>query len=295
MHADEFEIDADLVRRLLEEQFPQWADRDLRRVESSGTDNAIFRVGDDLAARLPRIERAADQVDKEHVWLPRLAPRLPLDVPVPVARGTPADGFPWSWSVTPWFEGETASEARLPDLRRAALDLAGFLRALERVDPSEGPPPGDHNFGRGVPLGERDEDTRAAIAALDGVVDVSAVTAAWDEALRAPEWDGPLVWIHGDLAEGNLVVRDGRLVAVIDFGGLAVGDPACDLMIAWTLFSGESREAFRAELSIDDAMWARGRGWALSWALVFIPYYLETNPVGVHAALETIDRVLATA
>jgi aminoglycoside phosphotransferase (APT) family kinase protein len=295
MHADEFEIDADLVRRLLEEQFPQWADRDLRRVESSGTDNAIFRVGDDLAARLPRIERAADQVDKEHVWLPRLAPRLPLDVPVPVARGTPADGFPWSWSVTPWFEGETASEARLPDLRRAALDLAGFLRALERVDPSEGPPPGDHNFGRGVPLRERDEDTRAAIAALDGVVDVSAVTAAWDEALRAPEWDGPLVWIHGDLAEGNLVVRDGRLVAVIDFGGLAVGDPACDLMIAWTLFSGESREAFRAELSIDDAMWARGRGWALSWALVFIPYYLETNPVGVHAALETIDRVLATA
>jgi aminoglycoside phosphotransferase (APT) family kinase protein len=294
MHADEFEIDADLVRRLLEKQFPQWADRDLRRVESSGTDNAIFRVGDDLAARLPRLERAADQVDKEHVWLPRLAPRLPLDVPVPVARGAPADGYPWSWSMTPWFEGETASEARLPDLRRAALDLAGFLRALERVDPSEGPPPGDHNFGRGVPLAERDEDTRAAIAALDGVVDVSAVTAAWDEALRAPEWDGPLVWIHGDLAEGNLVVRDGRLVAVIDFGGLAVGDPACDLMIAWTLFSGESREAFRAELSIDDAMWARGRGWALSWALVFVPYYLETNPVGVRAALETIDRVLAS-
>jgi aminoglycoside phosphotransferase (APT) family kinase protein len=182
---------------------------------------------------------------------------------------------------------------RLADPHQAATDLARFIAALQRIDPAGGPLPGAHNFGRGVPLAHRDRRTREAIRALDGILDTAAVTAAWEAALQAPVWHGPPVWIHGDVSAGNLLAVQGRLSAVIDFGGLGVGDPACDLMIAWTLFSGESRETFRAALAVDDATWARGRGWALSWALIFIPYYVHTNPVGVSNAWRTIDEVLA--
>jgi aminoglycoside phosphotransferase (APT) family kinase protein len=293
MHVGEVDTDASLVRRLLVAQFPQWADLPIEPVPSAGTDNALYRLGDDMAVRLPRIERATWQVDKEHEWLPRLAPHLPLAVPVPLARGLPGEGYPWHWSITPWLAGENVTIERIADPRQAATDLARFIAALQRVDPSGGPPPGEHNFGRGVPLAQRDSRTREAIRALDGMLDTAAVTAAWDAALQAPAWHGPPVWIHGDVSSGNLLAVQGRLSAVIDFGGLGVGDPACDLMIAWTLFSGESREAFRAALSVDDATWVRGRGWALSWALIFIPYYLNTNPVGVSNAWRAIDEVLA--
>jgi aminoglycoside phosphotransferase (APT) family kinase protein len=293
MHVDEVDTDASLVRRLLVAQFPQWADLPIEPVPSAGTDNALYRLGDDMAVRLPRIERATWQVDKEHAWLPRLAPHLPLAVPVPLARGLPGEGYPWHWSITLWFEGENVTIERLADPRQAATDLARFIAALQRIDPSGGPPPGEHNFGRGVPLAQRDSRTREAIRALDGMLDTEAVAAAWDVALQAPAWHGPPVWIHGDVSSGNLLAVQGRLSAVIDFGWLGVGDPACDLMIAWTLFSGESREAFRTALSVDDATWVRGRGWALSWALIFIPYYLNTNPGGVSNAWRAIDEVLA--
>jgi aminoglycoside phosphotransferase (APT) family kinase protein len=293
MHVDEVDTDASLVRRLLVAQFPQRADLAIEPVPSAGTDNAIYRLGDDMAVRLPRIERATRQVDKEHAWLPRLAPHLPLAVPVPLARGVPGEGYPWHWSINPWLAGENVTIERLADPRQAATDLARFIAALQRIDPSGGPPPGEHNFGRGVPLAQRDSRTREAIRALDGMLDTAAVTAAWDAALQAPAWHGPPVWIHGDVSAGNLLAVQGRLSAVIDFGGLGVGDPACDLMIAWTLFSGESRETFRAALAVDDATWARGRAWALSWALIFIPYYLHTNPVGVSNAWRAIEEVLA--
>lgn len=287
MHADEVATDAPLVRRLLAGQFPQWADLPIEPIEPTGTDNAIYRLGDDLAVRLPRIDWAAAQPEKEQLWLPRLAPLLPLTVPVPLATGEPAEGYPWRWSVVPWLAGETASRERLADLRQAAADLAAFLSALQGIDP--GGPTG----GRGVPLARRDSETRAAIAALDGTIDVDAVTAAWDEALEAPEWDRAPVWFHGDLLPGNLLVGRDRLSAVIDFGGLGVGDPACDLMIAWALFSGESRDEFRAALAVDDATWARGRGHALSQALIFIPYYLDTLPASVGNARRTVGEVLA--
>lgn len=295
MHADELAIDVDLVRRLLARQFPRWAGLPIRQSEAAGTDNAIYRLGEDMAARLPRIGRAAGQVDKEHQWLPRLAQHLPLAVPVPMAKGMPGEGYPWNWSIVPWIEGEPATIERLTDPRQAVVDLARFIVALQRIDGSGGPPPGDHNFMRGVPLTERDKSTREAIMALHGMLDVRTVTAAWDEAVDAPAWQQPPVWIHGDLSSGNLLALHGQLHAVIDFGGLAVGDPSCDLMIGWTLFTGESRRIFRAELSVDDATWARGRGWALSWALIYIPYYLNTNPVGVKDAWRTIGEVLADA
>lgn len=293
MHADEVETDVTLVGRLLAAQFPQWADLPLEPVPSAGTDNALYRLGDEMVVRLPRVERAVGQVAKEQKWLPRLAPLLPLAIPVPLAKGVPAEGYPWEWSVYRWLEGENATSERIADLGQAATDLAQFIAALRRVDPSDGPAPGEHNSFRGVPLGTRDAPVRRAIAALHGEIDVGAVTAAWKAALRVPERHGPPVWLHGDLDSRNLLAEQGRLSAVIDFGCLGVGDPTCDLTVAWTLLSGESRDVFRAALAVDDATWARGRGWALSWALIALPYYLETNPVIVRDARRTLAEVLA--
>jgi aminoglycoside phosphotransferase (APT) family kinase protein len=293
MHANEVETDAPLVRRLLTAQFPRWADLPIEAVASTGTDNAIYRLGADMTVRLPRIASAIGQVEKEQRWLPKHAPLLPLAIPVPLAMGVPSNGYPWHWGVYPWFEGENATIERLADPRQAAIDLARFLAVLQGIDPAGGPRAGPANFGRGEPLAQRDSRTREAIQALAGTLDCDAATAAWDAALQAPPWEGPPAWIHGDLSSGNLLTLHGRLSAVIDFGCLGVGDPAVELMVAWTLFSGESREAFREALGVDEASWARGRGWALSCALIFIPYYLDTNPAGVREAQRTIDEVLA--
>lgn len=290
MHTDEVATDASLVRRLLEAQFPDWADLLIERVQSAGTDNAIYRLGDDMAARLPRVESATGQVEMEHRWLPRLAPHLPLAIPTPLAMGVPAEGYPWRWSVYRWLEGENATADRL-DLRQAATDLAEFIAALQRIDAAGGPLAGVES-SRGVPLAARDAPTRAAIAALHGVLDMDAVTAQWEAALRAPVWTGPGVWLHGDLNEGNLLALHDRLSAVIDFGVMGVGDPACDLMVAWTLLTPETRDTFRAALPFDDATWTRGRGWALSWALIVLPYYQHTNPGLCRIAEYTINEVL---
>ena len=293
MHADEVDTDAPLVRRLLAAQFPQWADLPIEPVRSAGTDNAIYRLGDDMAVRLPRIHWATGQVDKEQRWLPRLAPHLPLAIPVPLATGAPGEGYPWRWSVCRWLEGENATIERIADPRQAATDLAHFITALQRTDPAGGPSSGPPNSSRGVPLAMRDAETRTAIAALRGMLDAGAVTAAWEAALHAPAWHRPPVWVHGDLQSGNLLAVKGRLSAVIDFGCLGVGDPACDMIVAWNLFSAETREAFRAALQVDDATWERGRGWALSVALIALPYYLNTNPVIVGNSRHTIAEVLA--
>lgn len=293
MHADEVDTDTALVSRLVAEQFPQWANLPIQPVRSAGTDNALYRLGDEVVVRLPRIHWAVGQVEKEQKWLPRLAPLLPLAVPVPLAKGTPAEGYPWEWSIYQWLEGETATVERIADLSQAATDLARFVAALQRIDPIDGPPPGEHNSFRGVPLTTRDDETRAAIACLHGAIDVGAVTAAWEGALEAPAWGGPPVWIHGDLQSGNLLAVQGRLSAVIDFGCLGVGDPACDLTVAWTLLSGETRDTFRAVLPVDDATWARGRGWALSVGLIALPYYQSTNPVLAGIARHAIAEVLA--
>ncbi|WP_405784416.1 aminoglycoside phosphotransferase family protein [Streptomyces sp. NBC_00859] len=287
MHADEADVDASLVRRLLGAQFPRWAVLPVEPVLPWGTDNAVYRLGEDLSVRLPRIAGAVGQVEVEHRWLPRLAPHLPLRLPTPVGRGAPAEDYPWEWSVHDWIKGESAAIDRLADPCRAAADLAGFVTALQRIDTTGGPA-----AGRGVPLATRDTVTREAIAALAGMIDTAAVTEAWEAALRAPVHDAPAVWIHGDLTPGNLLVEDGRLSAVIDFGALGVGDPACDLIVAWNLFSGEARDVFRSASAADEATWRRGRGWALSIALVALPYYLETNPVIVESSWRVIDEVL---
>jgi aminoglycoside phosphotransferase (APT) family kinase protein len=290
MHADEAGADVPLVRRLLAGQFPQWAGLRIEPVPSSGTDHDIYRLGDQLAARLPRIPGAAKQAVKEARWLPRLAPHLPLAVPVSLAMGRPAEGYPFGWSVCTWLPGRSA-DGPIEDLGRAAADLAAFVTALRQVETTGADPRSPRS--RGGPLLARDEEVRQAVAQLGGRVDGEAVLRSWRESLSAPAWPGPEAWVHGDLLPGNLLVVDGRLSAVIDFGCLNVGDPACDLLPAWNLFAGDSRARFRAELDADDASWLRGRGWALCQAVVALPYYWDTNPGMVRQASRALACVLA--
>ncbi|MFF8841935.1 aminoglycoside phosphotransferase family protein [Streptomyces sp. NPDC015127] len=290
MHADEVDIDASLVGRLVAAQFPQWARLRVTKAPSAGTDNAMYRLGDDLVVRLPRIPGAARQVGTEQRWLPFLAPHLPLAVPVPLGRGVPGEGYELPWSVYAWLDGANAFDEPLADLAHTAVELGRFGAALRTVDASGGPP----SF-RGGPVGTHDADVRAAIRALgaDGTVDADAATAAWEEVLRLPQWQGDPVWVHSDLLPGNLLVRDGRLAAVIDFGGVGVGDPACDMMAAWTLLTAGTRDLFREAADVDDATWARGRGWALSWGLITEHYYRVRNPVLATVARRAMREALA--
>ncbi|MFF2044354.1 aminoglycoside phosphotransferase family protein [Kitasatospora sp. NPDC058170] len=276
MHVDEVETDEALVGRLIAAQFPQWADLPVTKVRSAGTDNAMYRLGAELVVRLPRIPASVEQIAKEVRWLPRLAPHLPLVVPVPLGQGVPGEGFGSPWSVYRWLDGRDLFDEPLVELRDAAVRLGRFVAALRSVDATGAPP----SF-RGGPLGPNDEEVRAAIRDLgaDGIVDATAATAAWEDVLRLPQWQGPPVWLHGDLQPGNLLARQGRLSAVIDFGGVGSGDPACDMMAAWTLLTPGTRELFRAEAGLDDATWARGRGWALCFGLVAEHHYRVTNPV----------------
>jgi aminoglycoside phosphotransferase (APT) family kinase protein len=289
MHDGEVETDVGLVRRLLTDQFPQWADLPIRPVESYGTDHDIYRLGDDLSARLPRIEWATGQATREATWLPKLAPHLPLRVPVQLAMGEPVEGYPFEWSVYEWLPGETAN-GTIEDLDRAAVDLAEFVTALRAIDTGGAHP--RSSGSRGAPLAEVDAVVRRSIDELGDRIERDAALRSWDESVSAPAWDGEEVWVHGDLLPGNLLVVDGRLSAVIDWGGLNVGDPACDLQPAWNVFDAASRERYRKELDVDDASWLRGRGWALCQAVVALPYYWDTNPGMVRQASNAVRQVL---
>lgn len=288
-------IDAALVRKLVAAQFPRWAGLPVTPVRDGGHDNRTFHLGDAMAVRLPSAAGYAPAVEKEQTWLPVLAPQLPLPVPSPIAEGKPAEGYPFRWSVNQWIEGETASAERIGDLREFAADLAAFLTALQRIDAAGGPLAGAHSFFRGASLTTYDDETRRAIEALAGRIPAEAASAVWETALRAT-WDGPPVWFHGDVAYGNLLVRGGRLAAVIDFGTSGVGDPACDLSIAWTLLSGESREIFREAMyaggRVDSATWARGRGWTLWKALITLARAPDGSRVRSEAA-PVLDAVLS--
>jgi aminoglycoside phosphotransferase (APT) family kinase protein len=290
--AEHPEINAVLVSQLIASQFPQWAHLPIKPVALSGWDNRTFHLGPRMGVRLPSAEGYVAQVAKEHRSLPRLAPLLPLPIPVPLAKGNPGHGYPWPWSVYRWLEGENASLERIADLPEFAISLAGFLQALQRIDAIDGPPPGAHNFFRGGPLTTYDAETRATIEKLAEEVDSDAVSEIWEAALETT-WQGTPVWVHGDVASGNLLVNNGRLCAVIDFGCSGVGDPACDLVMAWTFFSGESREAFRASLGLDRATWARARGWALWKALITLAEHIDTRPEKSAEARRVIHEILA--
>ena len=284
MHADERAIGEGLVRRLLGEQFPHWAGLPLRRIEPGGTVNVIFRLGDELAVRLPRRDGPTEPDPREREWLPRLAPLLPVEIPVPVAQGRPTADYPWFWEIHTWLEGETVPVDEI-DAIQAAHDLAALVGALQQVDPAGAPP------GRGIPLAERDEGARYWLARFDGD---PVVTAEWERALAAPPWEGPPIWHHGDLDVRNWLVRDGRISGVIDWGEMGVGDPACDVMVAWKLHSRAARDAFREALPTDDATWERARGWVLSQAVAALAYYTpENNPILYAEAESWLGLVLS--
>lgn len=283
-HLDELEIDELLVRRLLAEQFPQWAELSLSRVEPAGTVNAIFRLGDELAVRLARREGPTEPGGKELQWLPKLGPLLPLEIPEPMAQGHPATAYPWYWDVHTWVGGESVPVREI-DAIQAARDLAELVAALQRVRPAGAPP------GRGIPLPERDRGVRHWLARFDGD---AAVTAEWERALAAAPWEGPPVWHHGDLDARNWLVRDGRISGVIDWGAMGVGDPACDVMVAWKLYSSAARDAFREALPTDDATWERARGWVVSQAVAALAYYTpENNPTLCSEAESWLALVLS--
>ncbi|MEY9938822.1 aminoglycoside phosphotransferase family protein [Streptacidiphilus sp. MAP5-3] len=296
MHAHERDIDLTLVRRLVADQFPQWAGLPVEQVDSAGTSNAMFRLGEEMVVQLPRIAGAAADIDKEQAWLRRLASQLPCAVPAPLAVGTPAEGYPWAWSVYGWLDGVNPAVGQAGG--QVATDLAAFVTSLHRIDPEGGPA-----SYRAEPLSARDAVTRGAIADLHEVgelhqpIDVDAATAVWETALAAPEWPGARVWIHADLQPGNVLVANGRLSAVIDFGCLGLGDPAVDLITAWYVLPRHARPAFRSAVAAvspaeaDDASWARGRGWALSTALLELRYYRVTNPVMAAIARHVIAEV----
>jgi aminoglycoside phosphotransferase (APT) family kinase protein len=284
-------ITPQLVRRLVAAQFPQWADLPITPAMPQGWDNRTFRLGTDLSVRLPSAVGYTPQVEKEHRYLPRLQP-LPLPIPVPIGMGAPGEGYPFPWSVYRWLPGETALTAPIADTVRFARDLAAFLRALQSVDATDGPPPGLHSAFRGGPLTTYDAETRRSILALHDEIDAKRATTVWEAALAAT-WLGQPVWFHGDVAVGNLLVEDGRLSAVIDWGCAGVGDPACDTVIAWTFFSGDSRAAFQDALPLDRATWARGRGWALWKALITLVGARHNAPDVANAARHVISDVLA--
>lgn len=286
------DITAALVSDLVAAQFPRWAHLPVRPADVDGWDNATFRLGADMSVRLPSGAAYARQVDKEHRWLPVLAPHLPLPIPRPLAKGAPGCGFPWPWSVYRWIDGETAEIGSIDSLTRFATDLAGFLTALYQVDAAGGPPPGQHNFLRGGPPAVYDGEAKEALAALEGHIDTELAGQVWQAALDAT-WPGGPVWFHGDAQPGNLLVRDGRLGAVIDFGTSGVGDPACDTTIAWTFLSGESRRAFKAGLPFDAATWTRGRGWAIWKAMKVLASALQTDPEDAAPTKKVIAAILA--
>ncbi|WP_228973118.1 aminoglycoside phosphotransferase family protein [Streptomyces sp. DH12] len=293
MHPGQHPVDEELVRRLVAGRFPRWAGLPVRRFPSGGTVNAMHRLGDDMVVRLPLVAGAAADVERELRWLPRLGPRLPVTVPEVLGAGEPAEGYPWPWAVYRWLPGEPPDEAAPARPLRLARDLAGFVAAMRGLTLPDAPP-----AHRGGPVASLDAEVRAAVEELRGTpgerVDCDAATAVWEEALRAPAWDGSPVWLHGDLMPGNLLVRGGgRLAAVIDFGCAGAGDPACDLFPAWNLLPPAARVVFRTELGVDDASWVRGRGRTLAQALVALPYYRTTNPAMARNARHVIRAVLA--
>ncbi|HEX5302904.1 MAG TPA: aminoglycoside phosphotransferase family protein [Streptosporangiaceae bacterium] len=290
MYPDEIAIGLPLVDRLIGAQFPRWRHLPLAEVRSAGTDNAIYRLGEHLAVRLPRRRTVATEAARLWHWLPRLAPDLPLAVPMPVARGAPGAGFPFPWLVSQWLDGQDVTGDPGIDLADAAVRLGRFVAALHRLDATGAPP----TPFRGGPLSTLDDRVRGAIRGLgaDGTIDPHLATAAWNSALAAPGWDRAPVWVHADLYPVNLLARQHRLAGVIDFGGLGAGDPAIDLLPAWAWLTASTRGLFRAQVEPDDATWVRGRGWALGLGFGAVHGYRHANPVladiGRHAIAEAL-------
>lgn len=293
MHDNEQEITLELVRSLLKKQCPQWAELELQPIHSSGTDNALFRLGDQYVVRIPRIEwspgSVVDGINKEWLWLPQLARHLKIPISEPVFKGEPNETYPWSWSITKWNEGYNPAFEKENEYEHLAVDLASFLNELHHTElPKTGP-----LSRRGMPLKELYKETTQALEALADDIDTKPLASLWEQLANTPTWNKPLVWMHGDLLPGNILIQNHRLSAVIDFADVGLGDPACDLIVAWSLLNEHSRAIFRKHLmNIDENTWRRGQGWALSIALIIIPYYKNTNPVLTSVARRMIEQLM---
>jgi aminoglycoside phosphotransferase (APT) family kinase protein len=263
------------------------ADRRLHRIPDSGTDNAIYRLGDDLGIRLPRIQWAKAQIEKECRWLPKLATDLPTPVPVPLAEGRPDHGYPFPWLVYPWLEGTSLDRPIVDNLDVVAEGVAEFVLALERLSPVDGPPP----THRGTPMAQHDEAVQWGISQLDGIIDVDRARHIWHNALEAGDWNGDPVWVHGDLLPGNILIGNNRLSGIIDWSGAGVGDPACEAMLAWSL-PPDARRLYRRTLKFDDATWARARGWVVEQTVFYIPYYAKSLPLAADQARWRLNEAL---
>jgi len=285
-------ISSALVSGLIGRQCPQWAGLPIKPVVSAGTDNALFQLGTDFCVRMPKAEWSTTLIRKEAEWLPKLHHQLPLAIPELAWLGAPDKTFPWPWAVYHWLAGNDAISHPPTDTVQAAIDLGAFVRALHDRDPEAGPRAGAINFYRGVPLSLRDTPTRQGIGRISDEFDTHALLGAWDTALAVPRWAARGVWVHGDLHAGNLLTHNGRLSAVLDFGGLGVGDPAVDLMPGWTLFSGDARERFRIAVGADDHTWGRARGWTLSVAVVALAHYRGSNEALAQASRRALESVL---
>jgi len=297
LHDDEPFVDLALVRELVDEQFPRWSPLPLRELPATGTDHHLFRLGDELVVRVPRVEWATDQVERDGRWLPHLADHLDVSLPLQVSVGDPAHGYPWRWSVCRWIEGRTPDPRSPLDRAALAVPLGRFCRALRSVPADAGPRAGIE-VSRGVPLAERDEMTRAAIGEVADELHAPSLLAAWEESLGATAYDGPGSWFHADLLAGNMLIgpaADGRdtLVAVIDWGPSGLGDPAVDAAPAWSLLTVDERDDFRSAAEYDDAAWLRGRGWALTTSLVALPYYRTRSRALADVSRRTLLEVLA--
>ncbi len=283
-------IDSALVTHLINKQFPQWKDLAVKPVAVEGWDNRTFHLGDKMLVRLPSAAEYAPKVKKEQEWLPRLAPLLPLKIPTPLAMGEPDEKYPWSWSVYSWIEGENAAFGRITNLNDFATSLSEFIAALHRIEITDGPIPSLGAFAYIGGLKVYDTEARQAFSLLKDQIDAITAIKVWEDGIKTI-WQHSPVWVHGDIGAGNLLVNTGKLSAVIDFGGLAIGDPACDLVIAWKFFKSETREIFRNKLRLDNATWARGRAWALWKASIVAANLTKTNAIEAANPLGTINEV----
>jgi aminoglycoside phosphotransferase (APT) family kinase protein len=263
------EIDTDLVRHLITNQFPVWKDCKIKPVHTQGWDNRTFHLGSDMSVRLPSSESYAPQAEKEQTWLPFLTQKLPLQIPVLIAKGKSSQKFPYKWGVYKWLYGDNLELELLNDISRFARDIAHFLTQLQKVNTENAPLAGQHSFYRGALLDIYHAETIKAIQNLSELIDVNLASEIWNKAVKT-KWEKPPVWFHGDVAKGNILTKNGELHAIIDFGCCGIGDPACDLVIAWTFLSEQSRQVFKSELDLDEATWQRGRAWALWKALITI-------------------------
>jgi len=290
MHIDEVDINPELIKDLLQEQFPKWENQPLQLMHPEGTDNAMYRLGNDKLIRLPRTEGSSLNIEKELTWLPKLGPKLPISIPSIIGRGMANKNYPFPWLICEWLEGSNPDQEGMIDEQKAATDLAFFVKAMQQVPTVEGP-----NCSRGQPLNTREKEVLQSIPLLKELYDTNLLKELWESASSAPHWKRDPVWIHGDLHAGNLLAMEKKIVGVVDWGLAGIGDPACDMIVAWTLLCQQSREIFRSLVQPDDHTWSRGRGWALFLGIVGYPYYRDTNPIFAGIAKRALDQVIAEA